>query len=317
MTLPEPARSLWMKTADALEDELKTHLREYKGWRIGGGTVLAARWGHRRSTDIDIKLRADAGLRVLKTSGDPETARRFHERMKELGAVSIAEMHEDLIVVNFPTGRIDIFQSDDAMKEGQMREQLEHRTDPVASNAQILHGKMGRWARSPTRDVFDVAVANELAPEALETAVNGLPPDSTREIRATWRNRREHHARLAGNELLDIDPKWKGIAQDPVRHALAAWEERTYQETSIEMKNDRIVYATKTVDGREQARSCGLDDPVKLGRWLHTTGCLLYSTENGLVKDRKTIDEAMARAKESIPKRPRAEAGTRRDKTIG
>ena len=33
MTLPEPARSLWMQTADALEDELRTHLREYKARR--------------------------------------------------------------------------------------------------------------------------------------------------------------------------------------------------------------------------------------------------------------------------------------------
>ena len=305
MTLPEPARSLWRRTADALEDELKTHLHRYQGWLIGGGTVLAARWGHRKSTDIDIKLSAGAGLRGMKTSGDPRAAAQFHERMMKLGATEIVERQQDLIGVHFPTGRIDIFQGDNAIKEGQTKERLEHRIDMVASNAQILHGKMGRWARSPTRDIFDVAVANEADPEALEIAVNGLEINAARDVKTTWENQRAYHADAAQTVLVGVDPKWTRIAEDPVAHALAAWSERTYRETIIEKKNDRLVYSTKTEDGRERTRSCRLDDPVQLRRWLHITGCLLHTTENQRSKDQATIAKAVTQAEDSAPKRPK------------
>ena len=48
VTLPEPGRKLWEKTYKTVEEELK-HIGQP---RLGGGTVLAARWGHRRSVDI-------------------------------------------------------------------------------------------------------------------------------------------------------------------------------------------------------------------------------------------------------------------------
>ena len=55
LTLPEPARQLWLATRDILT----TLESPSKPWiaHLGGGTVIAARLKHRQSTDIDIMIR--------------------------------------------------------------------------------------------------------------------------------------------------------------------------------------------------------------------------------------------------------------------
>ena len=57
--LPEPAASHWADACELL----------YRIWGgtatrawIGGGTILAARWAHRQSTDLDFKLSRGTGL---------------------------------------------------------------------------------------------------------------------------------------------------------------------------------------------------------------------------------------------------------------
>ena len=77
LRLPEPARSLWNAKRDivhSLPDEgtgrtVRPHL--------GGGTTLAARWGHRRSTDIDILLPGRNTLIDLAQDNDDNIARRL------------------------------------------------------------------------------------------------------------------------------------------------------------------------------------------------------------------------------------------------
>ena len=37
-------------------------------YRIGGGTILAARWGHRQSVDVDIQVDKSTKLRDLESA---------------------------------------------------------------------------------------------------------------------------------------------------------------------------------------------------------------------------------------------------------
>ena len=55
MELPEPASTLWKRHREAVE-QLATGPGEKNRVLLGGGTILAARWQHRRSTDIDVLL---------------------------------------------------------------------------------------------------------------------------------------------------------------------------------------------------------------------------------------------------------------------
>ena len=54
LTLPEPARSLLSRTRGILDTYVTPRTPDRSGWIIGGGTILAARWRHRESRDIDL-----------------------------------------------------------------------------------------------------------------------------------------------------------------------------------------------------------------------------------------------------------------------
>ena len=56
LTLPEPAASLWASKRQIVHAIPPEMFQNTIQPHIGGGTILAARWRHRLSTDIDILL---------------------------------------------------------------------------------------------------------------------------------------------------------------------------------------------------------------------------------------------------------------------
>ena len=52
LILPEPARTLWLATHAIIERTFA----QTGGCRLGGGTLLSARWKHRVSLDIDVTI---------------------------------------------------------------------------------------------------------------------------------------------------------------------------------------------------------------------------------------------------------------------
>ncbi len=55
LTLPNPARKLWLETRDIVRKALE-QLQPGIECRIGGGTILAAGWKHRGSFDVDLQV---------------------------------------------------------------------------------------------------------------------------------------------------------------------------------------------------------------------------------------------------------------------
>ena len=67
-SLPEPARSLWTRTRPILVrslDPVQTSGAEYA---LAGGTILAARWSHRNSHDIDLIVPPSTKIHKLADS---------------------------------------------------------------------------------------------------------------------------------------------------------------------------------------------------------------------------------------------------------
>ena len=81
LVLPEPARTLWIASRETIRRALDAIGAEQ--YRLGGGTVLAARWQHRISFDVDINVDPAVDLRRLD---GPEHA-WFRREMGRLGAV--------------------------------------------------------------------------------------------------------------------------------------------------------------------------------------------------------------------------------------
>ena len=64
LQLPAAAAGLWAMVRDVVDDAI-TSLGN-PPYRIGGGTILAARWQHRESFDVDLTLPADTALGSLR-----------------------------------------------------------------------------------------------------------------------------------------------------------------------------------------------------------------------------------------------------------
>ena len=74
--LPEPARTLLHTTFETIDGALGEIVPEGRRWRLGGGTVLAARWMHRKSTD---RRHLSAGQQRYRCPG-PAMEPPVHER---------------------------------------------------------------------------------------------------------------------------------------------------------------------------------------------------------------------------------------------
>ena len=77
VALPAPANGIW-PAVTALTTELIGACRtlEHNEWYLGGGTMLAADWQHRTSTDIDILIAPGLSMNAL-----PDAAARRIERL--------------------------------------------------------------------------------------------------------------------------------------------------------------------------------------------------------------------------------------------
>ena len=85
-TLPEPARTLLGRTRAILDAYVTPRTPDRSGWRIGGGTILAARWRHRESHDVDLLVHPRTETRLL----NPQAAPELHRRLAAAGARKIS-----------------------------------------------------------------------------------------------------------------------------------------------------------------------------------------------------------------------------------
>ena len=147
LTLPEPARQLWLTTRDVLT----TLGSPSKPWiaHLGGGTIIAARVKHRESTDIDVVIRNTDRLTMLTLNDEHNLARR-------LGGIPKRQT-ESQIKVKLPDGIIDLNTVPVRPTNGAEQVKIDDKPQHVLSTTQILRGKLERATDpAPVRDVYDV-----------------------------------------------------------------------------------------------------------------------------------------------------------------
>ena len=84
-TLPEPAAELLRRTRHILDEFLTPVTPGRTGWTLTGGTVLAARWKHRESTDLDLVVHPRTEIARLAKARNPQ----FWSAMEAAGATKI------------------------------------------------------------------------------------------------------------------------------------------------------------------------------------------------------------------------------------
>ena len=185
LKLVEPAASLWRLAGPTIEKALEALQDGPHEWRFGGGTILATRWGHRLSFDIDLTVTGNADLRELA----PEYNTGFERAIRQLGGEP--KFAPGRYRIDFETGSVEICRLDPTPATGEKRFTIEDREETVLSTTQILCGKLERAPRSPVRDVFDFVAARRADPQALAAAANSLYEGHARAVAAHWeRNNR-------------------------------------------------------------------------------------------------------------------------------
>lgn len=121
-----------------------------EGWSFGGGTVLARRFAHRVSRDVDIFV------------PDPQYLGYLSPRLNDRADALAGQFLETAISVKlfFPEGEIDFIASAPLTKRPFAAKTVEGRAVLVESTAEILAKKAWhRGADFTARDLFDFAVA--------------------------------------------------------------------------------------------------------------------------------------------------------------
>ena len=270
--LPEPAGSMWRRMRAGVEESIRKRISDFRGWQLSGGTVLAAQWHHRKSTDVDLKVPAKTGLALLDPRYDPG----FDREMKALGAGQPIH-RQDQIIIPVGEAKIDIFEGTATPLVGEEEIEIDGQPEMVLSNAQILTGKIkGKGLDSPTRDLYDIAVAVELDPRALEAAVNSIPDGTWGETVTRWKETAASHAMLAAKSLAGVPQRWRAIADDPASAAAERSATARYTEVRIRVENDEVEVSTRCTGRDELIERIDGSTRASAGKQLDRRGITAY-----------------------------------------
>ena len=285
MTLPEPAATLWRKHHAAVrrvaaEPDAESRLL------IGGGTVLAARWEHRRSTDIDLFLPDRENVNDLRRGGALDLA-------AATGGVEVFSSDRQ-VTVQLPEGELDVSASTPRLPGLETDEAIDGTRVTVLDSAQILLGKFYRTHRETTRDAFDLAVAARAQPRALAIAVNALSPEEARVIGRTLERRNEHMVSEAHHVLAGVPACYEDIRKRLGHAAADGLRDHRYESLKIRISRTGILIETRTRGRRDWSQEYA----GRAERALVQSGAGIYLRRNSSVGPRrlgKAVDELRRR----------------------
>ena len=227
LKLPLAAAELWARIRSAVDSAMTSLGDEPTGYRIGGGTILAARWEHRESYDIDLAVAEDTPLGKLREEKGDQSG--FEAKMRALRGVPEYFPNLKLWRVAFDNGQqgLDLWAHKPLLGAGEEELTIEGRRETVLSTVQILRGKLERADKHLPRDVFDVIKAGTNDPRALEGTVNAIDEETAERIAMSWYWNGGEIAKEAGEKLLGvpenerIDPRKLGtLAAHAIKNAV-------------------------------------------------------------------------------------------------
>ena len=270
---PEPATSLYARARKTIRGAIADAARDGHGAKIGGGTVLALRWSHRRSEDIDLAVAATPSPSWWNTVGEEMKAagcRRaatpedgsFDPATRPAGPTPVVTAYI------FDEGKIDVSTTPLKIDHGHGVERVAGDELTLLSNTQILAGKLwDRGLHAPVRDLYDYAVAAVEDPGALAAVTDAEPGWALQTMIDRWWNDREE-LRNQSFEITGTPPAWRAAATDPSRHAVAAILDAASTRTTMRTERGRAIIERKTRTG---LHTIEFDSPAELEKWWNET----------------------------------------------
>lgn len=274
LTLPLPSRGIWLRVRSLLGMALERLGPEAGPWKIGGGTVLAARWSHRESVDLDLTVNAGAAIPALSAGPDNE----FETEIGRRGGYAIT-FDRDRCTVQFSTGKLDLCALDPTPREGHGEALVDGEPAVVLNNAQILCGKLQRASRSPVRDVFDVVAAGKRDPHALAIAANTRSARDAGAIAAAWRTSNPVFAHNAPLDLKGVGPEFAGELPRLGPAAAAALCGARYERVRMYTAEKVGFVETRTRNGVERKF---MVEPARIDEAFEANGLNHYLPQIGV-----------------------------------
>ena len=295
IVLPEPGRTLLRRVYPILERRFSGDSAR-AGFIIGGGTMLAARWGHRASKDLDIKVNNSEAYRVvsrmheepmLEASLDREmhaAGARAKKRSTQLDLMYIFGAEDDL-----DPPRVDLVELSPKLRGQVIRTESEGMSFWSATNEEILAGKwIDRRENSPVRDVFDFAVAGVRDGHALQRAM--ATEGTARDLDAMVEQlagAQERYSAEGRSGLQGIPSQIEYIREDPAR--FCAWAIGRWAMTAGEISHDGAQW---TVTTRCRAENEG----ATRGRYERLEAAVERAADLGGIPNEE-IDQTIAEAR--------------------
>ena len=249
LRIPATATDLWN---DAIEPiaALFGGWGEDARWALGGGTVLAMRWGeHRLSTDLDIVVSPDQEVKLWAMHAPSNTA--LESLTAQLETTGIRPWGD----LDNPSQRryerngqhVDLFEAHPVPRDEERVAMVNGQAVKTLSTAQILHGKLARLRRAPVRDLYDFASALVHDPDALAMAVGLRPPTVLLQDTAITLARSDELRADAATQL--EGPQFADVARDPALPGLAAILAKTIVKMVAERTPEGWTGRARMTDG--------------------------------------------------------------------
>ena len=148
-------------------------------YAIGGGTVLAARWGHRFSTDIDLFADEQGFNDQIESDTWDEICKALNARISDgsISALVVSPTGFSFRTSNVP---VSFFSMPRLMVNAVSSEREELTGIAAERNAEILfkklRGRMINASKYVARDLYDVVVSYGQDSESLAEAMKALAP---------------------------------------------------------------------------------------------------------------------------------------------
>lgn len=203
------------------DESLRRTVRLLSSWiappdyRLGGGTALAALWGHRHSTDID--LAANAQIFEERIERNFEEIHRELQAERGRGKIKKLRITRNMLAWTLPSGPVALLRSRLSLDRFSPITHKEKNTNvPLAPVSAILYGKIhGRIlsaGRLVQRDAYDLAVACLVDKGAVEETLELIPAENKESILMRIRDARQGRA---VNDRTLLAPKYPELAKDP------------------------------------------------------------------------------------------------------
>ncbi len=197
---------------EAVREAFGKHLGGEQHMRLGGGTVLAARWAHRHSTDVDLFTDTESYVRLWQRR---DAFRRTIERRTAPRELSVRQWNTKIIL---PDGEVTLFTSPPFTNQPRSADTVRNTSVPFETNAEILAKKLGgrmlNTGALVLRDLYDFAVARHHDPDAIKTSVQRIDVSDLKQLKREIDNLPHDWARSPGQRRL-IRPVHPAEASNP------------------------------------------------------------------------------------------------------